>query len=466
MPKISFIIPCLNVSLYINECIDSLVHQTCFEECELLIVDAGSKDGTLEIVSDYEREYSNIHLLLSDVKSYGYQVNMAVRMATGKYIGIVDSDDYVNCDAYAILYEKAERYEYDFVKGLSYCFVDWESKHLLEPIFSDSIINRYFDKCLIPDEHPELFSIDWNLWNGIYRAEIFKRIKLSETAGAAFQDIGAVFRLLYSAQKGYLMNLPTYYYRVDNASASSKNARFFSYAAYEYNSLLDEFSNAADSWKRAILLRIMSHFIGLIEMAAEIDAPLDNSMQDILTLQELLKTAIEKGTLSANNTNGRWEDLQSAVLDVKTFYNCQRDSINGSITRLRAILGKCTGKDVVIFGCGQYGRFLNRLVQFFCKYISKMEDDICRNISFCDNNEEKQGQEIDGVRVLSPKDACDTYPNAVYLIATKGHECCVEQQLISLGIDGNRIIVYTDRIIRIDGMIKVFENYGVRNTMP
>ena len=92
MPKISIIMPSLNMAQYIQECMDSVLRQT-FEDIEILNVDAGSTDGTLEILNKYLAEDSRVHILHSHKKSYGHQVNLGIEQAKGDYIGIVDTDD-------------------------------------------------------------------------------------------------------------------------------------------------------------------------------------------------------------------------------------------------------------------------------------------------------------------------------------------------------------------------------------
>ena len=69
-PKVSVIMPSLNVAPYVRECIESVLGQT-LREIEIICVDAGSTDGTLEILREYAEKDSRITLIVSDKKSYG-----------------------------------------------------------------------------------------------------------------------------------------------------------------------------------------------------------------------------------------------------------------------------------------------------------------------------------------------------------------------------------------------------------
>jgi glycosyltransferase involved in cell wall biosynthesis len=91
-PKVSVILPSLNVVEYIEECLFSVINQT-LKEIEIICVDAGSTDGTLDIIRKYQNLDTRIHLIQSEIKSYGKQMNMGVSAAKGEYVGIVETDD-------------------------------------------------------------------------------------------------------------------------------------------------------------------------------------------------------------------------------------------------------------------------------------------------------------------------------------------------------------------------------------
>ena len=83
MPKVSIIMPSLNVGSYIRECIESVLAQT-LSDIEVLCVDAGSTDGTLEILEKYAKKDSRVRVIHSDRKSYGYQMNLGIQEANSE----------------------------------------------------------------------------------------------------------------------------------------------------------------------------------------------------------------------------------------------------------------------------------------------------------------------------------------------------------------------------------------------
>ena len=105
--KISIVIPCYNVEKYVEKCIKSIMNQT-YSELEVIVIDDKSTDGTYDVLLKLKKEYNDRFILLQNEKNGGlaYTRNFGVKKATGKYIGFIDSDDYVAPDYYKVLAEK------------------------------------------------------------------------------------------------------------------------------------------------------------------------------------------------------------------------------------------------------------------------------------------------------------------------------------------------------------------------
>ena len=83
MPEITVVMPTLNVKKYVKQCIESVLRQT-FRDIEVLIIDAGSDDGTEEIIREFEKRDQRVRVICSERRSYGYQVNRGITEALGK----------------------------------------------------------------------------------------------------------------------------------------------------------------------------------------------------------------------------------------------------------------------------------------------------------------------------------------------------------------------------------------------
>ena len=106
MPKVSIIIPVYNVESYIRTCIDSVLAQS-LKDLEIICVDDGSTDSSPAILDDYASKDSRVKVIHKPNRGYGHSMNVGYEAATGEYIGIVESDDYILPDMYGTLYDYA-----------------------------------------------------------------------------------------------------------------------------------------------------------------------------------------------------------------------------------------------------------------------------------------------------------------------------------------------------------------------
>ena len=107
MKLLSVTVPCYNSQAYMRNCVDSLLEGG--ELVEILIVDDGSKDDTAKIADEYAAKYPTIVKAIHQENSgHGGAVNTGIKNATGLYFKVVDSDDWVNAEAYHKILDKLE----------------------------------------------------------------------------------------------------------------------------------------------------------------------------------------------------------------------------------------------------------------------------------------------------------------------------------------------------------------------
>lgn len=119
--RISTIIPVYNAGKYLVRCLESILKQG-IEEHEIICVDDGSTDNSLQIMRDYERTHDNIHVLTQKNSYAGVARNSGLLAAKGEYIHFMDADDYVLPNTYANVYEIARMNSADYVKTRSRVF--------------------------------------------------------------------------------------------------------------------------------------------------------------------------------------------------------------------------------------------------------------------------------------------------------------------------------------------------------
>ena len=115
-PKVSVLVPVMNVAEYLENALDSLKKQT-LQETEYLLLDDGSTDGSPGILRRYAEADSRFRIVEKKNTGYGHTMNMGLDQARGEYIGILEPDDCAEPEMYRRLYEEAARYDLDFVKS-------------------------------------------------------------------------------------------------------------------------------------------------------------------------------------------------------------------------------------------------------------------------------------------------------------------------------------------------------------
>ena len=106
-PKISVIVPCYNVEKYLVHCLDTIRSQTLIN-LEVICINDGSTDETGRILADFAREDKRFVVINKTNTGYGDSMNLGLLKAKGDYIGIVESDDFIEKDMFEKLYKIAE----------------------------------------------------------------------------------------------------------------------------------------------------------------------------------------------------------------------------------------------------------------------------------------------------------------------------------------------------------------------
>lgn len=257
-PKVSVVVPSLNSIKYIHECIDSILNQT-LKDIEIICVDAGSTDGTLEVLREYERNDKRLKVIVSDKKSYGYQMNLGIKEAKGEYLGIVESDDYIKEDMYQVLYFTIEKFQCDVVRGniLGFEEVEGEKQFTELPI---SYIPELYFKLLNFKNDQRIIKDTWNMnQSGIYRLNFIKQnnIYFNETPGASYQDTGFWFQTSAFARSVYIHNEAYYCYRRDNPNSSCHSKEKVYCICEEYDFIRERFKDCIEL--NTIILPIIAY---------------------------------------------------------------------------------------------------------------------------------------------------------------------------------------------------------------
>ena len=114
MVKISIVIPIYNAEDHLQRCVDSVLNQT-EKNIEVILVDDGSKDNSIEICKNYLNQDKRVHLIHQENSGVSAARNRGIEQACGEYIGFVDSDDWIEPDMYECLSREANQASADIV---------------------------------------------------------------------------------------------------------------------------------------------------------------------------------------------------------------------------------------------------------------------------------------------------------------------------------------------------------------
>lgn len=223
MPLVSIVIPVCNAEKYLAECLDSILNQT-LTDIELICVNDGSKDRSGEMLDEYARRDPRVKVIHKVNTGYGHSMNVGFDAAQGEYIGIVESDDWIEQDMYEKLLNAALITNADVVKANFFLYYG-EPQPRDE--FFEVIPPRLCGRVFRPLDDVDLERVDfWNrkpsIWSAIYRTEFIRKnhIRFHETPGASYQDASFNFKVWACAERVFCLDRALLHYRQDNASSS------------------------------------------------------------------------------------------------------------------------------------------------------------------------------------------------------------------------------------------------------
>ena len=268
-PAISVVIPVYNAAPFLREALDSLLAQTC-GDFEAIAVNDGSTDNSLEILQEYAARDSRIRILDGPNGGYGKAMNRGMDAATGKYMAILEPDDYLPREAYAILLEMAENHQLDVVKGAHCCFYEECGERVFRYMMPGCrtcvVLNSASDAA-------EMLGYGPHIWDAFYRLDFLreKDVRFHESPGASYQDAGFFFLSTVYAQRYMCIEEPTYIYRTDNPNSSINtpgNKKYLIVREYEY---VQSCLNRSGVVKENVLTRLCSNKLeGILWLATRL----------------------------------------------------------------------------------------------------------------------------------------------------------------------------------------------------
>lgn len=172
-PYISIVVPVYNNEHYLSECLDSALAQT-LSNIEIICVDDGSTDGSPAMLNDYAAKDQRIRVIHKPNTGFGHSLNTGIDAARGKYLGILESDDYCEPNMYDLLFQKAKEFDFPDMVRCDFCrfYGEGEGRTFDPAPLSDN--NALKNVLLHPQEDLGIFSLYSLMQPGIYSLDLIR----------------------------------------------------------------------------------------------------------------------------------------------------------------------------------------------------------------------------------------------------------------------------------------------------
>ena len=261
MPLVSVIMPAYKVEQYLDQCLKSVVEQD-LKDIEIIAIDNGSPDGCGDIIRKFAKQDQRINpIFIKKNEGYAHAINVGLETAKGKYIAIVETDDYVEPDMLSTLYHAAEKHGAKIAKG-------GFTKHFPDgaTLYCKPSCTFYDQEVIVePLCNNDILYMESSIWSAIYDREFLLEndIKMPEFSGAAYQDV--IFKFMAYTVVDFLVCIDksVYNYRVFSANSSSKSTQYWDRHFENYGMikawLLEK--GTFESYKHAYYIGMVADFI-------------------------------------------------------------------------------------------------------------------------------------------------------------------------------------------------------------
>lgn len=236
-PLVSVIVPVYNNETYVVTCMNSLLAQT-LQDIEVICINDGSTDNSSQVLHDFANRDNRVVVVDKINEGYGVGINTGLKLAKGKYVTILESDDFADLTMLETLTHYAEKFEVEVVRANFNLYWSRKIKNdtFLE-LFKEEVCDRVIDPRI--RENQTCFYAQPALWSAIYRRDFIENnnLKLTETPGAAYQDTAFNFKIWACATKVMFVHRPFVHYRQDNEASSINNPAKVDNICIEYEEI-------------------------------------------------------------------------------------------------------------------------------------------------------------------------------------------------------------------------------------
>ena len=242
-PEVSVLVPVYNVERYLRACLESLRMQT-FKDFEVICINDGSTDGSRAIIQEYLDVDTRFGVIDKANSGYGASMNRGLQEARGRYLAILESDDFFEPNALTKLHEASIAANADVAKANFWLY--WSCPEERRELFR-AVDAQEAAGVFAPQDDVALFFRKPSIWSALYRRSFLEQngIRFLETPGASYQDAGFNFKVWSCASRVVCLEDPVLCYRQDNEASSVNSPSKVFCVCDEYESM-DKFLDGLD----------------------------------------------------------------------------------------------------------------------------------------------------------------------------------------------------------------------------
>lgn len=260
---ISIIVPVYNSEKYINRCVNSLIKQT-YKNLEIILVDDGSTDTSPQICDRFKEQDDRVKVIHKPNGGVSSARNEGLSLASGDYIGFVDSDDWIAVNMYEILYDVIKKNGTQIAAG----------QMIRTPGQSEgAVVNTEKGRVTVynrEDYARKFFKLDGNetvfyIWNKLFEKKVAKKMIFPENVHIA-EDTEAFYFALKNVESIAETDavIYNYFYRKDSAAATWFSPKHMGIITAWKDILNDTQTGGNESWKEYALMNYKRAYFGVL----------------------------------------------------------------------------------------------------------------------------------------------------------------------------------------------------------
>lgn len=382
MVNVSVIIPCYNAEIFIKDCLDSVFAQT-LQEIEVICINDGSKDSTIDILKEYGSRNKNLYILSQENQGSGIARNRGIDIAKGEYIAFMDADDFYPAkDTLEKMYYTAKRENAEICGGSCCAFRNgvYTYKGLREGYaFSE---DGWIDK----RDYPTFYGY----WRYLYKSDFIKKKQICFPDYLRCQDPPFFLKTLVHAGRLYCMKEVTYVYRKEHKQILLTPRKAIDYAKGLRDSLMIAKEGEMLAIQRNILSELQGEFSAMMYLYAE-------ELPEINQIINQLNETIEG---CDTERSGSWR--LKAGKEIASYIRDAREEMGDLLEKLKM------EEMVLVYGAGIVGK---RVRAFLDENSVSLEAFVVSDIR-------QNAESLDGIQIRCIDDYVDKKDECMVIVAT------------------------------------------------